>query len=72
MDVMIKKPTTIDEAVVFARAYEQRLALEPARCQGGHEPFRPPGQVAAPPVLAGFNPTVLAKPPGADHLAALP
>jgi len=48
-DVAIQSPATLDDAIRYARAFEQRLALEPAsQRQSGRAPFRPGGQLAAP------------------------
>jgi len=48
-DVAIQSPMTLDDAIRYARAYEQRLALEsvPQR-QSGRAPFRSAGQQGSP------------------------
>jgi len=47
-DVAIQAPATLDDAIRYARAYEQRLALEPVpQRQGGRAPFRSAGQQGA-------------------------
>ena len=86
-DVAIQSPMTLDDAIRYARAYEQRLALEsvPQR-QSGRAPFHSAGQQGSPTSgtqgsqtaagvyagpVAGSTPGV-ARPPGASRTSALP
>ena len=75
-DVAIHSPPTLDDAIRLARAYEQRLAIEPAQGRaGGRPPFRPPGlqgAAAVQGVAPAPNAQVAVRPPAAARIAALP
>jgi len=75
-DVAIQSPATLDEAIRFARAYEQRLALDPAQGRtGSRSLFRPPGlqgATAAQGAMPAPNAPVAVRPPTTARIAALP
>ena len=60
-DVALRRPTSLDDAIMLARAYEQRMSLsstDPAPARGARSSFRAPAAstTVAPPAVSSATP----------------